>query len=863
MIARSGTVLADLQNQLQICGYSDDQIQTDYVYEDSKGSHTIQLAGFSSQIRNPRTSCISVLCPDDPHRAMDDYVYSFQGVGAPVVFVCEQNSVQWWAIRTEVAEYKETISKKKISSFFNKHRKDFAPDRIWRAKNLGRVDTTQQLEFVDYGLVPLLEHEMGEQLGRLMNRVLNLLRDGFTEKQLEKQENQRWIFRAGFWLLCAKILKDKSVKNFKRLDLNNIDAVIHAVSTHYGARERVEITTKKQKRVLADAAGKIAQFSSLQNLTTEAFGYMYENVLVSDELRAALGIHATPSYLVDYIVWQLWPWIQQIPEDKRIVLEPACGHAPFLTGAMMVLRMLFGGDAKEFHKYAKRNLIGIETDSFAREIARLSLTLADIPNPNGWKIVEKDIYCDDELSKQAKKSMILLSNPPFEDFSPDKQAGYNDETNKLKSFNKASEMLWRTLPFMPEGSVFGVVLPRGFLGIANLSDLRQMMLDNFELHQICCLPKKHIFLKATHETVILFGRKKTKRLQQKGIPKNKILYRYVSQEDLDSFKERFAGKDQYILQSQFLENPTFDLRLRELDEIWKYCENNLSQFDSIAEGGQGLIYKGKDLPRGAKTFDKRKFTGAVKGYMLFDRNISLNGLPEEYWMNLNPEVIRRPQWGKKTGMPQIIMNYAPVSAGHWRLKALIEREGRPVGGRFLVFRPKKGDWSLNALWGLLNSPFVNAFIYAHTTDRDIPTGVVRMIPVPTCTKVSLNRLDQLVGDYFELTDKCELEVGINAQQKAKELLLSIDAEVMRLYDLPPRYEKKILDLFHGEKRKGVNFDFKGYYQDGFESAIPLHVYLSEEYQKSTFENVNKWVEENRSDEVVKAFEMAVDAFQDE
>ena len=112
---------------------------------------------------------------------------------------------------------------------------------------------------------------------------------------------------------------------------------------------------------------------------------------------------------------------------------------------------------------------------------------------------------------------------------------------------------------MPEGSVFGVVLPRGFLGIANLSDLRQMMLANFELHQICCLPKKHIFLKATHETVILFGRKKTKRLQQKGIPKNKILYRYVSQEDLDSFKERFAGKDQYVLQSQFLENPTFDL----------------------------------------------------------------------------------------------------------------------------------------------------------------------------------------------------------------------------------------------------------------------------------------------------------------
>ena len=86
---------------------------------------------------------------------------------------------------------------------------------------------------------------------------------------------------------------------------------------------------------------------------------------------------------------------------------------------------------------------------------------------------------------------------------------------------------------------------------------------------------------------------------------------------------------------------------------------------------------------------------------------------------------------------------------------------------------------------------------------------------------------------------------------------------MRLYDLPPRHEKRLLDLFQGVKRKGVDFDLKGYYQDGFESAIPLHVYLSEDYQKSTFENVNKWVEENRSDWVIKAFEMAVDAFQDE
>jgi hypothetical protein len=76
-------------------------------------------------------------------------------------------------------------------------------------------------------------------------------------------------------------------------------------------------------------------------------------------------------------------------------------------------------------------------------------------------------------------------------------------------------------------------------------------------------------------------------------------------------------------------------------------------------------------------------------------------------------------------------------------------------------------------------------------------------------------------------------------------------------------EKRVLDLFQGVQRKGVDFEFKGYYPEGFESAVPLHELLSEEYQRSTVSFVKKWVEENRSPEVIKAFEVAVDAFQDE
>jgi hypothetical protein len=852
-------LLGCLSKEIEKCGYSGNLLEKSYTYEDGEGSHTVELAGFSSEVRDLRTSCISALCCEESQEVSNDFVYGYRGIGTPVVFVCEPNAIQWWTISSTGAEHKETITKTRVEGFFEKHKSEFAPDRVSRAKNLARVDRGQQLAFVDCGLTPLLEHETGERLGELMNRVLRLLGEGFTEKQLEKALTQRWLFRAGLWLLCGKILKDKGVRSFKGLNLEDADAVIKAVSGHYGAREGLEIGTGRRRIAIEKGLKEIAQFSSLNLLTTEAFGYVYENVLVDKNLRAALGIHATPPYLVSYIMWKLWPWIQGMPEEERVVLEPACGHAPFLTGALRLLREFFEGGTGGFHKYAQKNLIGMEVDSFASEIARLSLTLADVPNANGWNILEEDIYRGNNLRQQAAKSMILLGNPPFEDFTPDERKEY-DSAGQLRSSNKAAELLWNTLPFLPLGSVFGVVLPRGFLNRAALSDLREMILKDFELQEVCCLPKTGVFLESRHESVVLLGQKgKTRRHAE--LSSHRIFYRHVPQKELDFFREKYEARDEHIPQCRFLDSDTFDLRLRELDEVWKYCEEHYQEFRSIADGGQGLSYKGRDLPKGARTFDKGRFTGAVRGYAVFDRSTVLHGLPKEHWMSLNPEVIQRPRSGLETGTAQIIMNYAPVGAGPWRLKALVDRSGRPVSSRFLVFRGRNQCWSLNALWGILNSPLANAYVYVHTTDRAIPAEVIRSMPIPASSKESLRTVEQRVEEYFEVAGKCDLEAGIDVQQRARGLLLSIDAEVMRLYDLPPKFERQVLELFAGHQRKGVDFKFERYYPEGFDSWIPLHEYLSEEYQRSTPSFVNKWVEKNRSPEVIKALKSAMEAFE--
>ena len=852
-------IICEVRKNLQRCGYTGEMLQADYPYQ--VGEHSrIPLVGFASSVRDSRTSCICVLMSSEPERVREEYVNSYRGLGAPVAFVGSGGVLQWWTIGAGGAKHRETIQAKNLKVFFDKNRDELGPKRIRRAKNLGRVDTTQQLSFVDIGLMPLLEHEMGERLGGLMARVIDFVREGFTPEQLEQPQDQQWVFRAAFWVLCARILKDKGVARFIRLNLNDVDAVLGAVRTHYGAAREIEAGTNKQRRGLERAAGEVDKFASLATLTTEAFGYMYENVLVDKKLRSALGIHATPSYLVDYIVWQLWPWIKEIPEDKRVVLEPACGHAPFLTGAMRLLRELFDGNEEAFHIYAKKNLIGMERDSFAREIARLSLTMADVPNPNGWRILDGDIYAGNTLGKQAKNATILLCNPPFEKFKPREQEAYKAGERELKYVNKAAEMLWRTLPYMPGGSVFGVILPRAFLHTKNLAPLRSKILSDFEVSQICELPET-VFAFARHPSVLLLGRKaipgRTGRLGANG-----ILYRKVSSSELSKFIERYDGRDQHVSQSMFSMRPRCDLRLRELDDIWRCCEMSLSRLSSVAKGGRGLEYEGEDLPEGAKTFDKERFLGGVRGYALFDGGIMLHGLPTEYWMNLSEGVVRRPMWGTEAGKPQMIMNYARVGSGPWRIKAMIDDKGRPVTSAFLVFRIHDSKWSLYGLWAFLNSPLANAYVYCNSMERHNLAGTVRDVPLPSVDATAIRAIGASVMEYFTLVKKCDLEAGTDVQEEARRLLLSIDAEVMRLYDLPPKMEKRVLDLFQGVQRKGVDFEFTGYYPEGFESAIPLHEYLSEEYQHSTIQFADDWVRRHRSPDICRVLREATEAFEE-
>jgi len=857
-ISNSTITTHKLRSYLGKCGYKGQRLQENYVYYEADQKRDLLLAGFSQEAYNASTACIAVL--DGNVLAQNEikkHVSLYRSFGGSVILVCRDDILQFWHFSEGRPVRKEQNKINELDSFFAKYKDKFSPSRISRAKTLGQFDKeSRQLSFHDFGLMPIIEKHEGEYLSELIKDTINTLGKQAGILQ-DSDKDCKWLTQAAFWLFGAKILKDKEVKDFKTLNIADIDSLSKRINRHYDAKTPLDITNLKKKKALEYVASKILKpVSSFSHLSINSLAYVYENTLITKATRKALGTHATPSWLVNYIVWQLADWIEKIPQKDRVILEPTCGHAPFLTAGARILSFLYKGKEDQRHEYLKNHLIGMEKDSFAKEIARLALTLADIPNKDGWKLPDADIYNGDILKNAAKRASILLCNPPFENFSKEEKIKCKD----LKTGNKAAEVLSRTLPHMPIGSVFGVILPQGFLHRKNLAELRKYILDNCELRTICNLPD-NVFAKAGHPSTVLLGRK---------VKSNKkISYLTIHKSDLETFKDSYHAKEEHFSKGFFYEAENYSFKVIELRDIWDYCRE-YPKFQKYAIIGRGIEYKDFD-----NSVKKYKFPGAVKGYASFEKvtggtnpkkvDLSITELPDFFWMSLKEDHIQNPRYGTQCGIPQILTSYLRTGRGVWRIKGLLDIDGLPVSNKLIAIRPipPKGDsLALYSIWALVNSPFTNAYMFCHCSRQNLE-GTLREMPVPFEGK-DLSRLETMARNYFELgqKDKFELQDESTLAEKKTQYLLAIDAEILRLYDLPPKLERQLLDFFAGYPRKGVDFKFDRYYPEGFESWIPLHEYLSEEYQRSTPSFVKKWVEEVRSPELIKALEIAMEAFED-
>ena len=818
----------------------------------------IPIATFAGKPWDNWSACLAVVNLEGDSKTSAAKVKS---LGAASVFVCGPERVDWWGMGAKGPSTSKHISWSKIGAEFRKYKHELAPRTIYDAKLLRPGVKPRQLWFFDEGLMPAVERNRGETLLRLVEGAIDGLADELGTR-LSSPRAQEDVYRTVFWQLAAKVLHDKGVRNFKQIDLANVEQVFERIGKHHGVTDRLPPFGKSGRRAINAMAASISECGSLSDVSSESIAYVYENSLLDKaagkgkatngskpfNIRKELGIHSTPSVLIHHMLSQMWPLIEKIAPEDRVIFEPACGHAPFLTGAMRWLRQWDdSGTSTTNHTYMRKHVRGLEADTFAIELAKLALTLADEPHGNSWTIQHGDMFGPGVLAKEAKKANIILANPPYESFNDSDRNRYKKLGEEITANTKAVELLHRTLPHLPAGGVFGVVMPVGVLHSKDSKPVREELLKDFDLSEISIFAD-NLFEYGDHEVAVLMGRKKKPR----GKPLA-LMYRRVREEGMEAFKDRLAFSwERKLSQEQFATDA--DLRVSELDDIWRYLATG-PRLDNYASIRQGLFHRGKNLPSNTWKIHDPPKASDDKGFANVPKNLPIFGLPKLVGINLADNAIDRISAGSPTGRPQVLLNYGPVSRKPWRLKATLDDNGHALNSRFSAIRPHKDGPSTIYLWAILNSPVANAFAYDNLGKRDILVGTMRQMPVPIRTQANDAAIEHAASRYLQLA---KMKAAMNSdttnlfdektqqtkieptEAEIRSSLLTMDAAVLLAYDLPPRLERQLLNIFTGVERKGVGLDgpddrstFRGYYPPDFTAYIPLHELVSASFADSS------------------------------
>jgi len=807
------TVLANIEDAFVEIGYKRHLIRKDYQYADlfSTGGSGVPLrsvgrAVFGQEPPDYRSACFGIQLAE-PGRPSDSVVKELRAFGAPMIFIVNNGVTERWAVTEKEPRLQDKYKTATLHNVIIRNQDTWKPQAIIRAKTGFAKPGPLQLDFVDIGLLPALEHEAAKKIDSLFGVLLHHAEEEFKKRNLTFDASI--IFRVVFSLLAAKLLKDRNISGSAYIDFSNPQSALKAVSNHYGSSLSVTIS-KLPISTLNSISQEIGKSFSLRNISVDTLTYIYENTFVSRKSRKELGIHSTPAYVADYLLSQV-P-LEDLPRTQWQTLDPMCGHGILLIAAMRRMRDLlpqsFGG--RQRHEFFIKNLRGVEIDPFSVEVARMCLMLADFPESNGWEIAQADAFADEVIENASKKSMILVANPPFEKI---KING--------KAIPKPLEFLRRALPNLPEGALIALVLPRSFLDSTAYKEERKFLLNNFEINAITALPDK-IFLYSDAETAIVSARKK----QPQKVSS------FVYTEVRDAHKEAFKTRCGYtwrekISQSYFDGTQESKLIVPLLKEVWDRLRS-FPCFRDTAIFRTGIRYK-KGIPE-TELVQSFEFPDSKKGIFNVTDGFHQYTAYDTVYMSMKEQHMENAAYKYPWDLPKIVLPVGRMARGPWRFAAAIDTEGRVLGRSFYAVWPKTNSLSVHTLAALLNSPVAQAFVYCNVSDRNLLVKIYGEIPIP--------KLDTLLRHDQTISNLVKLYLGELQRDKsiAHETLLKIDAEILKLYHLSPKLERKLLDIFW-EQRRLVPFEFKGYISPEIVSWIPLHIYISKDFHEGTLEKV--------------------------
>lgn len=795
----NATQLADqARSFLREAGYTAANMRPNYTFtyradDGALANDKADLVAFGNRPHDMRSACASVVALRNDSD-LRDKLLKLRYLSAPVAIVGMSSGVSLYTIRRDVPATPtpvETAGHDDWPAKFRSRLDQLAPATILAAK-LGQG---RQLDFFDADLAWWVEDITRTALTTLLERLLTDTIAHLPKDDAKHGSAQEAVIRLVFHLFACRVLEDKGV-----LAVGSSPAESLATASQMFPENIAPGVVRPRcltKQLVQSVFDSLKQRFAFASLTTEMLGHAYENALVTPSLRRERGIYYTPRAVTDYILSRL-P-IEGIAQDKRCLVDPCCGSGSFLLAGFERLSGLLPEtwSPHERHQYLRSRILGFDVDEFAREIASLSLVLADLYNRNGWKVRQCDVQ---QLTADTigKRPTIVVTNPPFREI---KTKGTRREF--------AADVLARLVDLSANGALLGIVLPQSVLDSRAGRTARAAVLDTCEILEIAMLPGA--VFQSNAETAVLFLRKNESRGTSITLGGTTTI-RELRPRDMQAFRQGRVFTTTYSVETaQWQKDTETRFVLSPVGDIWRKLASTCSKLRDVALVKNGLQVKADDQ---SSVKDRKCRATDVKYVDRLDvlrpfALLSEHELKPYRWLHYGTQLRRQGDVAVFRG-EKVLVNSNRNPGSPWRLVAAIAPAGLYFSDNFHGAIPIPGqNASLEQLAAVLNSPVANAWFAAHSHKRKVVINTLYDVPFPRFQEDAANGIRRLVRAMekavvakWRRAEEGMFYDGLDENADTARLLAEIDTAVYDAYGLTLQERQQIEKLMRGERRPG-------------------------------------------------------------
>lgn len=779
-------VLQQIRDHASALGYRAQAIQSAYRFNDFTAetgqAQSVDLAVFTQTPASYRSAAFAVIHADGADAERE--VTARRALGAPLFFVVEKSHVSVWQVfGSGPSRRLERTALGQLDAMFEAHRPKWSPEAIHRAKSIGKFDSTYQLDFVDAGLLPVIEGQIHTKLDQLLIRVLNAIKRSKTAPT-----DERTIFQAVFRLLAAKVLIDRQHHLTKQWDVQRVGSVLRGIGDYYNLSNQVRFASTVGSAQFADAWAMLRDGINVANISSDDLAYVYENTLVSPQTRQAFSTHSTPRQVAEFIAGRLGLWR---PESSKLrIYEPFTGGGVLLVAALRHMREALPEDWTDHqrHIHLVKHIRGADIDAFSCEVATLSLILADYPNTNGWRIDNVDLFEDGKLSAELAQEQVILCNPPFEALTGVERLRY--PLLAAGGGTKAEAALRLAIRAQPQA--LGFVLPRSFLMDRAYHVHRAEIERQFADIEVVSLPDG-VFRESTVESALLIAREPSMVGHRQLVRSSE-----VDDQDRKAFLARGTPSRQREEARTIAEDASGSLWIAPLSTLWQRVADlpTLGQFVHAHWGIRWLKKRQSHAASDQQAPGRQLGLHRARDHRAF-------ALGRAAWLDVNPEHLYGGgdlPWEE----PKILCNAGRSSPGKWRISAAVDRKGLVASQQYVALWAIDDRLDLDVVAAVINGPLANAYLSEHSADRRLRIATLLAIPMPATPPIGVG---DLARDYARIVTSSSAILG--GELELQELLDEIDAAVLDAYDLPPRMVRNLLASFR-EMRRPLAHEWRGW-----------------------------------------------------